>query len=74
MGHRVDEPLVELWGPHEAGALEGAGGLVAGDAGAEFAGVGEVGGIVGESGVVGRGGEGIGGRGREVVVYVLLML
>jgi len=54
----VDEALVELWGPHEARALEGSGGLLAGSAGAELAGVGELGGGgllgVGERGRVGR--------------------
>ena len=42
MCYGVDEALVELWGPHEAGALEGAGRFLAGGAGAEIAGVGEV--------------------------------
>lgn len=46
VGHGVDEPLVELWGPHEPGTLEGPGRLVSGgvSGGVEVGGVAEVGG------------------------------
>jgi len=58
VGDGIDEALMELWGPHKARALEGSSGLLAGSAGAELAGVGELsgGGLlgVGERGRVGR--------------------
>lgn len=46
VGHGIDEPLVELWGPHEAGPLEGPGRLLPGaSAGAQIGGVSKVGGV-----------------------------
>lgn len=58
VGDGVNEALMELRGPHKAGALEGSSGLLAGGSGAELAGVGKVvgGGLlrVGERGWVRR--------------------
>lgn len=45
VGHGVDEALVELRRPHQAGPLEGAGGLVAAGAGAQIGGISEIGGV-----------------------------
>lgn len=41
----VDKALVELRSPNKAGALEGAGGLIAGGPGAQIGGISEIGGV-----------------------------